>query len=177
MPRCTRTRARSCCSWAASSGSGASGTTRAGSTGTCSTTPRPAVITARCAISYELNRTLRAHPALHQIDDHWDGFEWIDYADVEQSVLAYARHAKERVNHVVAIANYTPVTRTAYRVGVPGAGPYAEILNSDARAWGGSGVSNPSPLPTEPIVWQGQQQSLVLTLPPLSVLYLAPVPS
>jgi 1,4-alpha-glucan branching enzyme len=125
----------------------------------------------------ELNRTLRAHPALHQIDDHWDGFEWIDYADVEQSVLAYARHAKDRRSHVVAVANYTPIPRPSYRVGVPVAGAYAEILNSDARAWGGSGVSNPSPLTTEPIEWQGQKQSLVLTLPPLSVLYLAPVPS
>ena len=62
-------------------------------------------------------------------------------------------------------------------MGVPAAGRYAEILNSDARVWGGSGVSNPPMLTTEPIVWQGQQQSLVLTLPPLSVLYLAPVPS
>jgi len=125
----------------------------------------------------ELNRTLRAHPALHQIDDHWDGFEWIDYADVEQSVLVYARHAKERTSHVVAVANYTPLPRPSYRVGVPAAGAYTEILNSDARAWGGSGISNPPVLTTEPIVWQGQQQSLVLTLPPLSVLYLAPVPS
>ncbi len=122
----------------------------------------------------ELNRVLRVEPALHQVDFHWDGFEWIDSADVEQSVMAYARWAKQRASHVVIAANYTPVTRRNYRVGVPGARPYREVLNSDARAWGGSGAGNPEPLVPLPIEWQGQKQSIVVTLPPLAVLYLAP---
>ncbi len=122
----------------------------------------------------ELNGVLKAHPALHQVDYHWDGFEWIDNADVEQSVLVYARYAKARASHVVIAANYTPVTRQAYRVGVPAAGSYVEFVNSDARAWGGSGVGNPQRLIAEPIPWQGQEQSVVLTLPPLAVVYLKP---
>jgi len=123
----------------------------------------------------ELNRLHRALPALHEIDFHWDGFEWIDYADVEQSVLAYARWSKKRAAHVVIAANWTPVTRPGYRIGVPAAGAYREILDSDAVRWGGTGVGNPAPLHTDPIEWQGQAQSIVLTLPPLSVVYLEPV--
>jgi 1,4-alpha-glucan branching enzyme len=123
----------------------------------------------------ELNRQLRALPALHEIDFHWDGFEWIDYADIEQSVLAYARWSKLRKSHVVIVANWTPVTRAGYRIGVPAAGAYREVLNSDAADWGGSAAGDPTDLPTEPIEWQGQAQSIVLTLPPLAVVYLVPV--
>ncbi|MEP7028688.1 MAG: 1,4-alpha-glucan branching protein GlgB, partial [Candidatus Eisenbacteria bacterium] len=127
------------------------------------------------ALVRELNRVLRAHPALHQVDYHWDGFEWIDYADIEQSVLLYARYAKGRASHVVVAANYTPVPRAGYRVGVPAAGPYVEFLNSDAREWGGSGAGNPGPLVPEAGPWQGQAQSIVITLPPLAVIYLKPL--
>jgi 1,4-alpha-glucan branching enzyme len=123
----------------------------------------------------ELNRLHRELPALHEIDFHWDGFEWIDYADIEQSVLAYLRWSKKRAAHVVVIANWTPVVRPGYRIGVPAQGAYREILNSDAPEWGGSGAGNPALLRSEPIEWQGQPQSIALTLPPLSVVYLEPV--
>ena len=73
------------------------------------------------------------------------------------------------------IRQWTPVTRVDYRVGVPLAGAYREILNSDAARWGGSGAGNPTPVATEAIEWQGQPQSLVLTLPPLGVVFLEPV--
>jgi 1,4-alpha-glucan branching enzyme len=114
----------------------------------------------------ELNRLHRELSALHEIDFHWDGFEWIDYADVEQSVLAYARWSKKRASHVVVAANWTPVPRPGYRIGVPAAAPYREILNSDAVPWGGGGAGNPALLHADPIEWQGQAQSIVLTLPP-----------
>ena len=126
------------------------------------------------ALVRELNRLHGALPALHEIDFHWDGFEWIDYADIEQSVLAYVRWSKKRASHVVVVANWTPVPREGYRIGVPAAGTYREILNSDALAWGGTGAGNPAPLQAEPIEWQGQAQSIVLTLPPLSVVFLEP---
>jgi len=120
----------------------------------------------------ELNRVYRAKPALFEIDFHWDGFEWIDYADIEQSVLAYVRWSKKRASHVVIVANWTPVPRANYRIGVPQAGAYREILNSDAAEWGGGGNVNAAPMKTEDIEWQGQKQSIVLTLPPLGVTYL-----
>jgi 1,4-alpha-glucan branching enzyme len=120
----------------------------------------------------ELNRVYRAKPALFEIDFHWDGFEWIDYADIEQSVLGYVRWSKKRASHVVIVANWTPVPRPGYRIGVPQAGSYREILNSDAPAWGGGGHVNAGEMKTEDIEWQGQKQSLVLTLPPLGVTYL-----
>jgi 1,4-alpha-glucan branching enzyme len=72
----------------------------------------------------------------------------------------------------VIVANWTPVTRANYRIGVPASGTYREILNSDAAEWGGSGNVNAGGLNTEEIPWQGQAQSITLTLPPLGVTYL-----
>src|SRR5690348_15829888 len=94
----------------------------------------------RLSFVRELNRVLKAKPALHEIDFHWDGFEWIDYADIEQSVLAYLRWSKKRTSHVMIVANWTPVVRANYRIGVPKVGSYREILNSDAGEWSGGGI-------------------------------------
>jgi len=122
----------------------------------------------------ELNRTVAETPALHEIDFHWEGFEWIDYRDVEQSVLVYQRKAKRATDHVVVVANYTPVARFDYRIGVPQDVPYEVFLNSDDPRWGGNGLAASGPLVPSAGVWQSQAQSISLTLPPLSVQYLRP---
>jgi 1,4-alpha-glucan branching enzyme len=123
----------------------------------------------------ELNRIVRAMPPFHEIDFQWEGFEWIDYRDVEQSVLVYQRKAKRAADHVVVVANYTPVTRHAYRIGVPQDVAYEVFLNSDDTRWGGAGIANAGPLAPGAGLWQGQAQSISLTLPPLSVQYLKPL--
>ncbi len=121
-----------------------------------------------------LHTVYRSEPALHEVDAHWDGFEWLDFRDVEQSVIAFVRHAKNRERALVVVANFTPLPRHGYRIGVPQATSYREILNSDAPQFGGSGVGNPGPLVSEAVPCHGQGQSLLLSLPPLGVLFLTP---
>src|SRR5689334_7863211 len=94
----------------------------------------------------ELNAVVRTTPALHEIDFHWEGFEWIDYKDVEQSVLVYQRKAKRATDHVVVVANYTPVARHDYRIGVPNDAAYEVFLSSDDVRWGGAGSAARGPL-------------------------------
>ena len=67
----------------------------------------------------ELNRLYRAQKALHQVDFHWSGFEWIDFRDVDQSTVSFIRRGKNREESVIVVANFTPVLREGYRVGVP----------------------------------------------------------
>ena len=101
-------RARSCCSWAASSGSGASGTTIAASTGTCSTIRRTPPLR---RYVQDLNRLYQAEPALHQADFDPAGFRWIDCNDNENSVVSIVRYARDRRDFVVMVFNFTPVPR------------------------------------------------------------------
>jgi hypothetical protein len=85
---------------------------------------------------------------------------------------------REDGEHVVIALNFTPVPREGYRVGVPGEGPYLELLSSDAEVYGGSGVGNgQGPLVTEPVHWMNRPQSVVVTLPPLGGIVLKPVPA
>ena len=123
----------------------------------------------------KLVRDLNAHVSrekpLHQLDFESDGFQWIDFRDVENSVLAYLRFAKDRDDFVIAVNNYTPVPRHAYRIGVPAPGRYLELLNTDAAEYGGSGVRN-GVLESEPIEFHGFPQSVALSLPPLGAVWL-----
>jgi 1,4-alpha-glucan branching enzyme len=123
----------------------------------------------------ELNGLVRSARALHEIDFHWEGFEWIDYQDVEQSVLVYQRKSKRAGEHVVVVCNYTPVARHDYRIGVPANAAYGSLFSSDDPRWGGAGLTSPGPLTPKEGLWQGQAQSIALTLPPLSVQYLVPL--
>ncbi|HSL17032.1 MAG TPA: 1,4-alpha-glucan branching protein GlgB [Methylomirabilota bacterium] len=118
----------------------------------------------------DLNTTLRAEPALHQLDDAPEGFAWIDCNDAEQSVLAYLRRGRSGGDEVVCVANFTPVPRHNYRVGVPGGGDWDEILNSDAELYGGSGMGNLGTVAAAPVGAHGHLHSLNLVLPPLAVL-------
>ena len=121
----------------------------------------------------DLNRVYRAEPALHARDSDPECFAWIEGGDVEQSVLSYERRGFDGDRPVVAVCNMTPVVRHDYVIGVPEAGPWEVLLNSDEQDYGGSGVS-PGELATEPQGLHGRSQSLRLTLPPLATVVLAP---
>ena len=118
----------------------------------------------------DLNRLYTETPALHRGDFSHEGFEWIDCHDASQSVLSYLRRTGDEF--VLVIFNFTPVPRQNYRIGVPEAGVYQEIFNSDSVYYGGSNVGN-QPIRTEPKNWMGRPHSINLTVPPLAGLVLA----
>jgi 1,4-alpha-glucan branching enzyme len=117
----------------------------------------------------ELNWLYRREPALHEVDDDYSGFEWIDFHDSEASVISFVRYARNRNDFVVFACNFTPVPREGYRIGVPQAGRYREILNTDADMFGGSNVGNGGSAATEDIPCHARPASLRITLPPLAV--------
>ena len=119
----------------------------------------------------DLNRVYRTVPALHRADHEGHGFAWLSWQDDQSSVLSFLR--KDGDDHVVVLLNFTPVPREGYRVGVPAAGRYQEILNSDSRYYGGSNLGN-LPIPTEAVPCMGHPHSIVVTLPPLAGLLLVP---
>jgi 1,4-alpha-glucan branching enzyme len=120
----------------------------------------------------DLNRHYVSAPALHEVDFNAKGFEWIDCHDHEASVISLMRKAVDSDDVVVAIFNWTPIVRHDYRIGVPAAGYYRELLNSDAEVYGGSNVGNEGGRHTEAIPSHGHAQSLSLTLPPLAGIWL-----
>ncbi len=118
----------------------------------------------------DLNRVLRSEPALHEQDCSPQGFAWIDHEDAAHSVLAFERRARNG-SSVVAVCNFTPVVRRHWRIGVPRAGRWHELINTDAACYGGSDVRNPPQWAATP-AWHGRAQSITLTLPPLAVVLL-----
>ena len=120
----------------------------------------------------DCNRLYRGEPALHQLDAEPGGFQWIDCADAEQSVIVFARRGRGDTAPVVVGCNFTPVVRRGYRVGVPRPGVWVEVLNTDSAHYGGSDVGNGGGVASEPIPWHGQPQSILLTLPPLGAVWL-----
>ncbi len=121
----------------------------------------------------DLNRLYRRCAALHRTDAYPDGFEWIDCSDSRQSIAAFARRA-EGEKPLVFVCNFTPVPRVDYQLGLPAAGPYREVLNSDAEIYGGSGIGHGGWVQTEEVACHGQPHSARLHLPPLGVLVLEP---
>jgi len=121
----------------------------------------------------DCNRLYRDLPALHEQDATSRGFAWIDCQDAQNSVVAFLRSAGD-AEFAVAALNATPVVRYAYRLGVPRAGAYREILNTDSRYYGGSDVGNWGELATQDVPAHGYEQSLSLTLPPLATVVLLP---
>ena len=121
----------------------------------------------------DLNLVYRAHPELHQLDTEAAGFAWLSHDDAAQSVLAYERRARDG-RALVVLCNLTPVPRLRYRVGVPQAEPWRELLNTDQAVYGGSGLPS-APGATEALPWQQRPQSLCLDLPPLACIVLQPV--
>ena len=120
----------------------------------------------------DLNALYRAEPALWENDFSHTGFEWIDFHDVEQSVLSFVRRSEDGDHVLLFVLNFTPMPRQAYHVGVPRAGKWREVLNSDADVYGGSNVGNQGVVETAALAAHGRDQSLPLTLPPLGILVL-----
>ncbi|GBD48226.1 1,4-alpha-glucan branching protein GlgB [Methylopila sp. Yamaguchi] len=120
----------------------------------------------------DLNHLYRANPALHRRDADPAGFRWIVGDDTANSVFAFLRLGDDGDAPVLVVANMTPVPRHGYRIGVPKAGRWSEIMNTDAGIYGGSNVGNGGGLPTTDVESHGEQQALDLTLPPLGVVFL-----
>jgi 1,4-alpha-glucan branching enzyme len=123
------------------------------------------------AMIRELNTLSRSLPAFYEDDFSWEGFDWIDFHDSEQSLISFVRYAKDRSDPVVCIFNFTPSPREGYRVGVPVEGVYEEIFNSDSTYFWGSDMGNGGAIPSEPTPWQGKDHSLKIVVPPMSGLY------
>ncbi len=120
----------------------------------------------------DLNHFYQAQPALYQEDFDAKGFHWIEANDAEQSVFTYLRFATDPADFLVIACNFTPVPRHGYRLGVPEAGHYAELLNSDSGHYGGGNVGNNGGVDAEAIPWHSQPHSLNLTIPPLGIVVL-----
>ena len=117
-----------------------------------------------------LNAFYKEHPALWQIDYSWEGFQWIVPDDSQQSVIAFLR--KDAAGkQILVICNFNPVLREGYTLGAPVSGTYKEILNSDDAAFGGSGTVHNKPVRTHKKPQHGFEQSITVTLPPMSTLY------
>ena len=108
---------------------------------------------------------------LWQVDFSWEGFAWISNDDYTQSVICFRRMDKNG-KELIAACNFQPVERKPYRIGVPYAGTYGEVFNSEAKEFGGCGITNGGSIKTEDIPMHGYEQSIELTLPPMSVLFL-----
>lgn len=119
----------------------------------------------------DLNHLYRNIPALHVYDCRDDGFEWVECADREQSVLAFLRRGSQPTSEMLVVAHFTPVPRYKYRIGVPRAGTYDEVINTDATQYGGSGIGNFGAVVAEAVPAHGHQWSISLSLPPLAALY------
>jgi 1,4-alpha-glucan branching enzyme len=119
----------------------------------------------------DLNAMYKSEPALYEDDFSHHGFEWIDCGDWEGSVLFFLRKTADRSKDIVVVCNFTPVAREVYRVGVPHAGWWREVINSDAPIYGGSGVGNYGRVHTDHYGAHGREHSLNLKLPPLSVTF------
>jgi 1,4-alpha-glucan branching enzyme len=118
----------------------------------------------------DLNHLYRTEPALFELDFDYRGFEWIDFHDADNSVLSYLRRAKSAHTALAVACNFTPVPRHNYRIGVPQGGVWTEILNSDAKDYGGSGQGNMGGVEASPASFYGKfDYTLSVTLPPLGI--------
>jgi 1,4-alpha-glucan branching enzyme len=120
----------------------------------------------------DLNHLYQQEPALSELDNDPEGFSWIDPHDTDNSVVSFMRRGNKTQDTLLFVCNFTPVPRHGYRLGVPRAGEYYELINSDANRYGGSGLENKQPMPSGPIYWQSCPHSILLTLPPLGVVVL-----
>ncbi len=119
----------------------------------------------------DLNRLYRSEPALYEADVEPSGFRWIAPDNADDNVIIFMRTAPSSGRTVICACNFSPVPRTAYRIGVPRAGYYREILNTDSEYYGGSNLGNGGGINTQPIEWFGFPQSISATLPPLAVVW------
>jgi 1,4-alpha-glucan branching enzyme len=117
----------------------------------------------------DLNRLYASQPALYEVDFDAAGFEWIDCHDHKSSSLSFARFSRDQSEVIVACCNFTPVVRADFRLGVPRAGRYSEIFNSDSKFYAGTNVGNGSGIDSQKIGWNGREHSISINVPPLGV--------
>src|SRR3984885_5148336 len=129
---------------------------------------------ANLRLLFGLNHLHTGEPALFEVDFEWAGFEWIDANDALDSVLSFIRRAKNTDDFIVVVCNFTPVVRGDYRVGVPTAGYYHEILNTDSAYKEGSDAANPGGVRAEPAPWPARPWSTKMKVPPLAAVYFKP---
>jgi 1,4-alpha-glucan branching enzyme len=122
----------------------------------------------------EMNHLYRSHRALWEQDNGWEGFEWIDFNDRENSVISFIRWAKNREECVVFVCNFTPVPRPGYRVGMPMPGRYRKIMDTDSSAYWGSDCYKETAYESDDTPWHGKAASISLDLPPLATILLVP---
>ncbi len=118
-----------------------------------------------------LNHFYLETPALWQVDFSWEGFAWISNDDVTQSVISFRRIDKAG-KEIIVVCNFLPVKREKYRIGIPEEGIYTEIFSSDRREFGGKGITNGDTIRTQRVPMHGYEQSVSLTLPAMSVIFL-----
>lgn len=116
----------------------------------------------------DLNNLYKSMPALHQKDCEKGGFDWIDYENAEQSIYSYIRYGHDGSNPALVVCNFTPSTHHNFRIGTPSAGYHKEVFNSDAAIYGGSDAGNIHGANAQSIPWQGFDQSIEITVPPLA---------
>ena len=119
-----------------------------------------------------LNHLYLEHPALWACDDSWEGMAWIDADNADESIYSYRRIDPKTKEEIIVVLNFTPVERRGFYVGVPEAGEYEELFNSDARAFGGGGLVNPTPLSSEAVLCHGLPHRIRFDLPPMSAVLL-----
>ncbi|MCL6545073.1 MAG: 1,4-alpha-glucan branching protein GlgB [Bryobacteraceae bacterium] len=117
----------------------------------------------------ELNRFYRSQPCLYELDTSYEGFEWVDFNDVDHSVIAFLRRASDPPDFLLFCCNFTPAPRFGYRFGVPAPGFYEEVFNSDSQWFGGSNLGNAGGVASEQVPAHGRPHSISITLPPLAV--------
>ena len=120
----------------------------------------------------DINRVYRDTPALWEVDHEPEGFQWIDANDADHNVISFFRANEARDQYLVCVANFSPVPRYNFRIGLPAKGSYTEALNSDSDSYGGSNVGNLGVVEAEPVPWHGLEHSATIVLPPLAVLWL-----
>jgi 1,4-alpha-glucan branching enzyme len=120
----------------------------------------------------DLNRVYRREAALHQVDFSPAGFEWVDVGNAEMSIIAFLRKPASGGAPLLVVCNFTPLPRDNFLVGVPARGLWREIINTDARDYGGAGWGNLGGVESVPVGSHGRVESVKLTLPPLSTIVL-----
>ncbi|HEX4771249.1 MAG TPA: 1,4-alpha-glucan branching protein GlgB [Bryobacteraceae bacterium] len=120
----------------------------------------------------DLNRLYRSESALYSIEYKPATFEWIDASDADRNIISFLRNGSAESEKLIIICNFSPVPRDSYRVGAPLKGFWKEILNTDAKQYGGSGWGNYGGVNTVPFPLHGRPYSLTVNVPPLATVYL-----
>ena len=116
-----------------------------------------------------LNTFYQEHPAWYETDFDAEGFEWLSSMDADHSIITFMRYDAKKEERLLVVCNFTPVTYENFKIGVPVAGKYKEIFNSDQISFGGTGCINARQKSAKKIPWDGREYSLTISVPPLGM--------